>query len=407
MWSGSAIPFFVSSDAMAEGRVTSLFPTRGSLLDEPWIDTLNSRADALRRAGAPVISLGQAVPGFPPPPSAVRAAARAMEAGRVHAYTADAGIRELRDATAAWLRSVAGGNVDPADGLIITAGANQAFALLALTAFGAGDDVLLASPYFFNHEMMVRAAGATPVEVPMDPASGFRLDAKRILAALTPRTRAVVVVTPANPTGAVATPGEIESLADALAAEHVFLVVDETYLLFTYDAPPWSATALASRANVLAIGSFSKTFAIPGWRLGYLAGDARFISDAMRVQDAMLICAPSVAQQGMIAALADTPLYPQEFLPEFKARRETLSRAVTTAGGEWAVTGGGFFALAWFPNCDDSFAAALRLLDEAHVLTIPGGLFGDAGAGFLRLSYGAASSEVLAEAVGRLARAIR
>lgn len=380
-----------------------MFPTRASRLAEPWIDTLNSRADALRRSGAAVVSLGQAVPGFPPPPSATRAAARAMEAGDVHAYTADAGIRELRDATARWLQAVAGGNVDPADGLIITAGANQAFALLALTAFGEGDDVLLASPYFFNHEMMVRAAGATPVEVPMDPAAGFALDTKRILAALTPRTRAVVVVTPANPTGAVAPAAAIESLASALAAEEIFLVVDETYLLFTYDAPPWSATAL-SHPNVLAIGSFSKAFAIPGWRLGYLAADPHFIGDAIRVQDAMLICAPAVAQQGMIAALAEAPRHPLVFLPELGRRRAALARAIASAGGTWVTTGGGFFALSRFPRCDDSFTAATRLLDTAHVLTIPGALFGRAGEGFLRLSYGAATTEVLEEAVGRLGR---
>ncbi len=380
-----------------------MYPTRASQLAEPWIDTLNGRADALRKAGAPVVSLGQAVPGFPPPPAAVRAAARAIEAGEADGYTADAGIRELRDATAGWLQSVAGGNADPADGLIITAGANQAFALIALTAFAPGDDVLLASPYFFNHEMMGRAAGATPVEVPMNPATGFAIDGDRILRALTPSTRAVVVVTPANPTGAVASPDAIETLANALAAENVFLVVDETYLLFTYDAPPWSATALSSHSNVLVIGSFSKTFAMPGWRLGYLAADARFIADALRVQDAMLICAPAAAQQAMIATLAEAPRYPLQFLPEFTDRRRALARAIASAGGEWVQTGGGFFALARFPGCQDSFAAALRLLDTAHVVTIPGALFGQAGEGFLRLSYGAATAAVLEEAVGRIA----
>jgi aspartate/methionine/tyrosine aminotransferase len=381
-----------------------LYPTRASQLAEPWIDTLNSRADALRRDGARIISLGQAVPGFPPPPTAIGAAARAIESGAVNGYTADAGIRELRDATARWLASVAGGGADPSDGLIVTAGANQAFALIALTAFAPGDEVLLASPYFFNHEMMVRAAGATPIEVPMDPAAGFALDPARILAALTPRTRAVVVVTPANPTGAVATPSAIQTLAAALAALKIFLVVDETYLLFTFDAPPWSATALPGD-NVLVIGSFSKAFAIPGWRLGYLAADPRFIAGALRVQDAMLICAPAVAQQAMIATLAEAPRYPQQFLPEFGQRRLALAHAIAAAGGEWVPTGGGFFALAKFPGCDDSFAAALRLLDTAHVLTIPGGLFGRAGEGFLRLSYGGAAADVLEEAVGKIGAA--
>jgi aspartate/methionine/tyrosine aminotransferase len=382
-----------------------LYPTRASQLAEPWIDTLNARADALRRDGAQVISLGQAVPGFPPPPVAISTAARALAAGQANGYTADAGIRELRDATARWLASVAGGNADPADGLIITAGANQAFALLALTAFAPGDDVLLASPYFFNHEMMVRAAGATPIEVAMDPATGFAVEADRILGALTPGTRAVVVVTPANPTGAAATPATIETLADALAREKIFLVVDETYLLFMYDAQPWSATALP-HDNVLVIGSFSKTFAMPGWRLGYLAADPRFIAGALRVQDTMLICAPAAAQQGMIAALAETPRYPQQFLPEFDERRHALASAIAAAGGEWVPTGGGFFALARFPGSGDSFAAALHLLDTAHVLTIPGGLFGRAGEGFLRLSYGGATREVLGEAIGRIARAM-
>jgi aspartate/methionine/tyrosine aminotransferase len=296
---------------------------------------------------------------------------------------------------------------------MITAGANQAFAVAALTAFGAGEDVVLVSPYFFNHEMMVRAAGATPIEVGMDAASGFAVDVDRILRALTPRTRAVVVVTPANPSGAVARPSDIERLAAELEARNVFLIVDETYLLFTYDAAPWSATALAHDGSrnpsasrfesLVVIGSFSKSFAIPGWRLGYLAADPRFIGDAMRVQDAMIICAPAAAQQGMSAALRETPRYPLEFLPELRQRREILEDAIASAGGEWKMTGGGFFALARFPGCEDSFAAATRLLEEAHVLTIPGALFGKAGEGFLRLSYGAASREDLHEALHRIA----
>ncbi|MEO8011686.1 MAG: pyridoxal phosphate-dependent aminotransferase, partial [Dokdonella sp.] len=347
-----------------------LFPTRAAQLAEPWIDTLNSRAEALRRDGVSVISLGQAVPGFAPPRSAMGAVVRSMESAQAHPYTADAGIRELRDATAAWLGAVASGVVDPADGLLIAAGANQAFAVAALTAFGAGDDVLLASPYFFNHEMMVRAAGARPVEVPMSPDAGFRVDVDAILRAVTSRTRAVVLVTPANPTGAVATRAEVQTLAAALSTDDIFLIIDETYLLFSYETPPWSATALLSHANVLVIGSFSKAFAIPGWRLGYLAADARFISEALRVQDAMIICPPALAQYGMLAALTEEPRYPLEFLPELRQRRDALHRFIENAGGEWVVTGGGFFALARFPRSDDSFMAASRVLEEAHVVAV-------------------------------------
>ena len=373
-----------------------------SRLADPWIDTLNRRADALRQRGARIISLGQAVPGFLPPPAAIAAAIRATESGDVHAYTGDAGLGELRDAVAEWLRHIAGGVIDPDAGLIITAGANQAFAIAALTALGAGDDVLLASPYFFNHEMMVRATGATPIEVALDSGAGFSLDADRITDALTPRTRAVVVVSPANPTGAVARPESIQSLAATLGDRGILLVVDETYLLFAYDSTPWTATSLTAYDNIVVIGSFSKAFAIPGWRLGYLAASRPFIGEAMKVQDAMIICAPAASQYGVMAALTFDPLYPRQFIPEFRQRREVLKRAIDASGGEWTPTGGGFFALARFPGCEDSFAAARRLLDEAHVLTIPGALFGRAGEGFLRLSYGAASVEELEVALRRV-----
>lgn len=388
---------------MTETRAP-LFPTKGSRLTEPWIDRLNGRADALRKQGAPVISLGQAVPGIPPPASAVRAFARAAE--HAHGYTADAGTLETRQAAADWLHTVGNGVVDPADGLIITAGGNQAFAIAALTAFQAQDDVLLVSPYFFNHEMTVRAAGANPIEVPTTASQAFGVDVDRVLASLTPRTRAVVLVTPANPTGAVVTPAEVERLARALAAERVFLIVDETYLLFKYDAPPWSATALSRLDNVIVIGSFSKAFAIPGWRLGYLAADPRFVDSALRVQDATIICPTAAVQAGVAAALRDDPRYPLEFLSALRKRRDAMRGLVEQIGGEWTPTGGGFFAFARLPGCGDSFAAANHLLEKAHVLTIPGALFGRAGEGFLRLSFGAAGEPDLKTALTRIAEAL-
>jgi aspartate/methionine/tyrosine aminotransferase len=342
-------------------------------LDAPWIDQLKSRADALAAGGADVISLGQAVPGFPPPTSALRAARAALDSPAAHVYTADAGTIELRTAVAAWLNDVGGGAAGP-ENLLITVGANQAFMLAVLTLLDPDDEVLLASPYFLNHETAVRAASAIPVEVAAVPERAFTLALD-----------------------------ELERIAIALGARDVALVIDETYLPFVYDGVPFTGTALTRHTNVVSIGSFSKAFAMTGWRLGYLAGPPGFIEEALKVQDAMVICAPAVSQAAVLGALLEEPRYIERFLPELRRRREFLrERLAGVPGLEWSGAAGGFFAFVRVQNCTDSVALASRILDEAHVVTLPGRLFGRAGEGFLRLSYGAKGTEDIARALDRV-----
>jgi aspartate/methionine/tyrosine aminotransferase len=372
-------------------------------LDAPWIDRLKTRADELREGGAEVISLGQAIPGFPPPASALRAAQSALSSPATHVYTADAGTIELRTAVAAWLSDLAGG-ATTAENLLITAGANQAFMLAVLTLVDPEDDVLLASPYFLNHETAVRAASAVPIEVAAAPEAGFTLTLEDLERAITPRTRAAVIVSPSNPTGAVTPAGELDRIARALLARDIALVVDETYLPFVYDARPFSATALSQYPNVIAVGSFSKAFAMTGWRLGYLAGPPDFIAEALKIQDAMVICAPAIAQAAVLGALREQPRYIEQFLPELRARREFLrARLAEVPAFEWLGAAGGFFAFVRVEGCADSLSLAMRLLDEAHVVTLPGRLFGSAGEGFLRLSYGATAAPEMARACDRIA----
>lgn len=372
-------------------------------LDAPWIDQLKSRADALRAGGADVISLGQAIPGFPPPASALRAAQAALDQPATHVYTADAGTMELRIAVAAWLHAL-GRGAATAENLLITTGANQAFMLAVLALLDPDDDVLLASPYFLNHETAVRASSAVPIEVPAGPETGFTLALEDFERAITPRTRAVVIVSPSNPTGAVTPAPELERIARALLDRDIALVVDETYLPFVYDAQPFSATALPQYPNVISIGSFSKAFAMTGWRLGYLAGPAHFIEEALKIQDAMVICAPAIAQAAILGALQEEPRYIEQFLPELRQRREFLrDRIAGVPELQWSGAAGGFFAFVRVEGCSDSLALATRLLDETHVVTLPGRLFGQAGEGFLRLSYGAMGTEEIGTAVERIA----
>ncbi len=371
----------------------------------PPFDLLNQKAAALRQAGKPVISLGQAVPGFPPPPSALQAAARALGDPDVHRYSSDAGLLSLRRAFCERLAETLDIRATP-DDVIVTAGGNQAFMLAAMTVLDPGDDVVLAAPYFVNHEMAIRAVGATPIEAPVGEASGFAARWADIEPHLTPRTRAVVLCTPSNPTGAVIPRDELERIVFELSARRLTLLCDETYLHFVYDGAHASAAAIpAWRETVVVVGTFSKSLAMTGWRVGYLLADKRVCEEAIKIQDAMIICAPVISQIAVQAAIRDDWNYITRFHAELRSRRAALAGAIGQIPAlRWQPTGGGFFAFVRVTDGRDSEQLASEILERAHVVTIPGASFGQCGEGFLRLSYGAVAVDDLLEACERLGR---
>src|SRR4051812_43513494 len=185
----------------------------GRGLEPPIIDVLNSRIERLRAAGRSILTLAQAVPGFPPPASAQRAAAAALATPDVNRYTSDAGMPALREAVSGWLKATGEGAVDPASELIVTSGANQAFMLAALTVLQPGDSALLAAPFFFNHEMALQAASVQPIEI---ECTWDDEGADRLLQHAVEGVRAVVVTTPSNPTGDVLSQATLRRLAEAL-----------------------------------------------------------------------------------------------------------------------------------------------------------------------------------------------
>jgi aspartate/methionine/tyrosine aminotransferase len=378
-------------------------PIVGRGLELPIIDRLNTRIDALRGSGRHIISLAQAVPGFPSPASASRSATSALSQPGVDRYTADAGLPELREAVSKWLGNIGGGSVAP-EHLMVTSGANQAFMLAALTILQPGDTAILASPFFFNHEMALQAASVTPLEV---ECTWDDDGVTRLLQHVVPGVRAVVVTTPSNPSGHVFSGGALGRLAEALRARGVWLIVDETYLTFVYDGSPSSATQLLGLGNVVVVGSFSKTFAMMGWRIGYLAAPERVIHEAIKAQDAMIICPSAIAQYALLGVLRDEPDYAAGFLPDMRERRDyAASRLAAMSSIEWSPTSGGFFAFVKVAGCSDSVSLSLRLLEEACVATVPGRAFGRAGEGHLRLSYGSVPTKELGEAFDRLASGI-
>lgn len=379
-------------------------PQRVRQIELPQFDVLKEIAGQWQARGKDVIGLGAALPGFDPPIVAREAFRDALENGSSHIYSADAGIMELRQALATSFDSL-GAKVDPVRELIITAGGNQAFHTALTTLIDPGDEVVLVSPYFLNHAMTVQAIGATVVEVPIEAERGFVPSWRDLQAHLSERTAAVVVVSPSNPTGAVVDPPTLQEIVDECASRNIIVVIDETYLRFTYDVEPFPAARLINwRENVVIVGSFSKGFAITGWRCGYLLAEGSVIDEAMKVHDCMVICAPVPVQHAVAAVLREEPDYARRWLPELRARRDVLSqRLAAIAGVSVKTPTGGFFVFAKFAAMRNSEAAAMDLINEQQVITIPGRYFGRAGEGHLRISYGAATRQRLEEACDRIA----
>ena len=371
----------------------------------PPFDPLNLRAAELRVAGHDVISLGQALPFFGPPESALNAARAAIGRRDVHIYSTDPGLPGLRAALTERLADTAGIEAT-ADDVIITAGGNHAFTLAAATLIDPGDDVLLPSPLFTNHDMAIRTCGATAIEVPIADRDTFAVRWTDIEPHLTSATKAVILCTPSNPTGAVLDVEQGRLIVSELARRNIFVISDETYMQFVYGRPHWSAASVPGwRRNVVVVGTFSKCFGMMGWRVGYMLADADVCVEAVKVQDAMIICAPVISQIAAEAGVRESWDHPRSYHADLLQRRQAMIDGIARIPRvRWTPTDGAFFGFVRVEGCEDSAALATALLEEAHVVTIPGSAFGRSGEGHLRLSYGSATVDAVREATARIKR---
>lgn len=383
--------------------MTATVPSRIRAIELPPFDPLNLRAAELRAAGHDVISLGQALPFYGPPPSALAAARAALATHEVNIYSTDPGMPALRSALADRLRPF--GITASADDIMITAGANHAFTLALTTLVDPGDEVVLPAPYFTNHQMAVAALGAMPIEAPVTDRVTFSVRWADIEPHLGRRTRAVVLCIPSNPAGAVLDPAEGRRIVDELARRDIVVLSDETYMQFVYGGDHWSAASAPEwRRNVVVVGTFSKSFGMMGWRVGFLVADASVCAQAVKIQDAMIICAPVISQMAALGAVSEDWDYPASFHAGLLERRAALAGGVTAIPQlHWTPTNAGFFGFVRIDGCRDSTALAESVLEEAHVVTIPGAAFGESGEGHLRLSYGAVGTADVTEAMRRLA----
>ncbi len=365
----------------------------------------------LMRAAQPLVgspsfvNMGQGAPGHIPPRNVLDALADQIHSPFLHGYTADQGLLELREELALYLRRAHEVHADPEDEIVITAGGNQALAGALMTIVEPGDNVIVLDPYYFNSYMAIQLTGATPRAVPVE--TDFQPSVESVSEAVDEHTRAIVMVSPNNPTGAVYSEDVVNGLVDLCLERGVFLISDETYARFVYDDMIHHSPRRRRDAeeNVILLGSFSKDFGIPGWRVGYVVASSSFVQEYMKVQDTVTICAPTA---GQVLALEMLRRGEDHVLTEVarigRLRRIAYSRASEIDALETVRTSGTFYLFPRVRGCADSQKLVLDILEKTSVLVLPGSVFGEAGEGHLRISIAHLTSEAINEAFDRLGR---
>ncbi len=354
-----------------------------------------------------VISLGIGEPDFTTPQPILEAGIRSLQHGETH-YTSNAGILELRQALSLHLEKLYQVSYDPGSEIIMTVGGSEALYLAMTALLDPGDEVVIPTPCFVSYQAEVLLAGGTPVEIACCMEDNFDLNPKKVEAAVTPRTKAILLSFPNNPTGAVASRATLLEVA-RIAEEHDLIVIsDEIYDRLVYGLPHVCFPALSNmRKRTILLGGFSKDYAMTGWRIGFAAGPVDLIRGMNRVHQYTIMCAPTTAQEAAITALTNAEQFVEEMITEYDRRRKLIVSGMNQIGLPTFEPHGAFYA---FPQVsitgldDETFAS--RLLQEEHVAVVPGSAFGAGGAGFVRCSY-ATSYEKIEEALRRIERFVR
>jgi aspartate/methionine/tyrosine aminotransferase len=374
---------------------------------------VDAKAKALKAAGEPVIGFGAGEPDFPTPPHIVEAAIEACRDPKNHKYTPTNGLPELREAIAAKTLRDSGLVVDPADVLVTNGGKHAVYNTL-LTLLDAGDEALLPAPYWTTYPEPIRLAGATPIELPTDESTGFRVTVDQLEAARTPRTKLLVFVSPSNPTGAVYPPHEVAAIGEWAAEHGVWVVTDEIYEHLTFGDNEFTsiATAVPELADqCVVLNGVAKTYAMTGWRVGWMIGPSDIIKAATNLQSHATSNVNNVAQRAALAAVAGPLDAVAEMRDAFTRRGATAHKMLNGIDGVTCIEPqGAFYA---FPNLTGLLGRDIRgrkagsttelaelLLEEAKVAIVPGEAFG--APGYARLSF-ALGDDDLGEGLRRVA----
>lgn len=355
------------------------------------------------------ISLGQGVVHYGPPHEAIDAVRRALERPSTHEYADGIGIPILVEAIRKKLAMENSIDLGKGSRLMVTAGANMAFVHAVLATTAPGDEVILPVPFYFNHEMAIEMAGCRPVRVPTDDRYQLRLDA--IERAMTERTRAVVTISPNNPSGAVLTEASLARLNDLCRARGVYHIADEPYEYFTYgDARHVSPGSFPhAAAHTISLYSLSKAYGFAGWRIGYMVYPEALADALIKSQDTILICPTIAAQVGAAAALEVGRSYCQPYVGELAVIREMVVSQLSSLAPSVSVPAadGAFYCLIRVHTQMDPLVVAERLVREHKVAVVPGSAFGMTDGCYFRVAYGALQRATVTEGIGRLVTGLR
>jgi aminotransferase len=356
------------------------------------------------------INLGQGVCDLDVPSCLRAGAVASIEGADRQTYTPYCGLPGLREQIARKLRAYNGLRVS-ADQVLVSLGASGAFFAASLCLFEAGDEVVLFEPFYSYHHSSLRLAGATPVCVRLEEPD-YALDLAALRRALTQRTRAIVINTPANPTGKVFTGEELAAIAELLDGTDIAVLTDEVYEYMVYDGrehlSPAAVPGLAART--LTISSFSKTFSITGWRIGYLAGPAHLVDAIGLICDQIHVCAPRPLQRGVARALAELPTsFYCDLRADYEGRRDRFCAALVEAGFGVQKPQGAYYAMANYARVLgdlEPYAAVLELIDRVAINAVPGDLFYADGRGVRTIRFHFAVSDADLDEICRRLRTL-
>ena len=350
------------------------------------------------------ISLGVGEPDFDTPWRVREEGIYSLERGRTF-YTSNAGLKELKVEIGKYLQRKIQVAYDPDNEIIVTVGGSEGIDIALRAMLDPGDEVLIPQPSYVSYLPCTILANGVPVVIPLKEENEFKLTAEELKAAITPKTKLLVLPFPNNPTGAIMTKEDLEPVAEVVKEHDLYVLSDEIYSELTYKDDHVSIASLPGmRDRTLVINGFSKGFAMTGWRLGYICGQQRITEQMLKIHQYAIMCAPTNSQYAAVEALRNCDGEVQQMRTAYNQRRRFLIHEFQKMGLPCFEPFGAFYifpCIKGFGMTSEEFAT--RLLDEEKVAAVPGTAFGECGEGFLRVSY-AYSLEGLKEGVGRLGR---
>jgi len=353
-------------------------------------------------ADKPLIDLCQAIPDYSAHADLLDHLKKKLHDPLVCKYSPDEGLSEVREVVCDWYQRHYYAALNPGE-LCMTIGASQAFWLAMMVLCSAGDEVILQLPAYFDHPMGLQAMGVNPVYAPYNATNGGLPDIEQIASLITSRTRAILLVTPSNPTGAVIPPKQLEELFQLARKHKVALVLDETYNAFI-DTPSHHLFEKKNWGDTLVhIASFGKTFALTGFRAGALVAAKEFIHHALKIQDSMVVCQPRITQHAIAYGCKHLDNWVADNAHMMQRRHDLFRDIFNSENNPFILEASGSF-FAWVRHPWTSLTgrqAAKRLVDESNLICLPGEVFGPGLENYLRLAFGNIQEEEIADAVER------